>query len=377
MLKPICPHCQIPLSRRINDGVFQYACNKCLGFAVHIGGLKKVITPSQLENLVATAKQSPVGEVNCSHCSNKTYPVYTGHYKIELDYCEYCELVWLDTGEWGDLGIINKPEPHNEKYTNTHLEYGKILLAMDNERQKTLDTYNFSVEPTGEVSGWRAFVAVLGIPVPEESGPFKAFPLATFLIIGICIIVSFLCFKHMDVAIKSLSYTKNAFRWSEGYRLSTSFFVHGDILHLIGNMVFLMIFGPAVEDHLGKVKFIFLLYLSHIAGTLVFGMTMPNEAWLVGASGGIAGVLGYFFFRFPRRKFYIFIRTMMVMRMGIFVVPAWAIGLLFLGREAFELIKQRAGVQDGVAHLSHLVGFVVGVIFWFFTKTKTKEVDEN
>ena len=144
----------------------------------------------------------------------------------------------------------------------------------------------------------------------------------------------------------------------------TSMFMHGSLLHLGGNMLFLWIFGNNVEDSMGPVKFIVFYLLGGVAADLAHIALSPgSEIATLGASGAVAGVLGGYLLLFPRARvvtvvFIIFFFT-------ILELPA----ILFLGfwilQQAlfayFDLFQPSAG-GGGVAYFAHIGGFVFGLL---------------
>jgi rhomboid family protein len=138
-----------------------------------------------------------------------------------------------------------------------------------------------------------------------------------------------------------------------------SMFLHGSILHIAGNMLFLWIFGNNVEDRLGRVKFIAFYLLAGLAATYAQSYVFPSSAVpLIGASGAIAGILGAYLLMFPRARivtlvFFFFITWI--------VVPAWVmIGLWFL----MQLVSGVGSVSGstGVAYMAHVGGFLAGML---------------
>jgi membrane associated rhomboid family serine protease len=144
--------------------------------------------------------------------------------------------------------------------------------------------------------------------------------------------------------------------------LLTSMFMHGGIGHILGNMLFLWIFGDNVEDALGHARYaIFYLVcgvlasLAHVAATYAFGGNplVPS----LGASGAISGVLGAYLLLFPHKKV-----TLLVGR-AVTRVPAWiAVGLWFLFQLISALGALGGGSQlGGIAYGAHIGGFIAGL----------------
>jgi membrane associated rhomboid family serine protease len=148
--------------------------------------------------------------------------------------------------------------------------------------------------------------------------------------------------------------------------LLTSMFMHGGIAHLLGNMLFLWIFGDNLEDRLGHVRYlVFYLVcgviasLAHVLTTVAFSadqssLLIPS----LGASGAISGVLGGYILLYPHRSVRAFMFNILT------TVPAWvAVGLWF----AFQLISGLGMLgggsqQGGVAYAAHIGGFIAGLV---------------
>ena len=149
-------------------------------------------------------------------------------------------------------------------------------------------------------------------------------------------------------------------------------FMHGGWLHLLGNMLYLWIFGDNVEDAFGHAKFLIFYLLCGIAATLlqVFFSASSNIPNL-GASGAIAGVLGSYLVMFPRGQ------VRVLMGRGIIPLPALVvIGLWFVLQfiSGVGSIAQ-ASQTGGVAYMAHVGGFIAGVVLTFlFRSTGTRQV---
>ena len=138
----------------------------------------------------------------------------------------------------------------------------------------------------------------------------------------------------------------------------TAMFMHGSWLHLLGNMLFLFVFGNNVEDRMGRLRYLAFYLFCGYAATYGFAVVQPSStAPLVGASGAIAGVLGAYFVLYPRAKvlsllgFFFFLPLRLPARL---VLGSWFV-LQYLSLRA-----NAAGSGSGVAYLAHVIGFVLG-----------------
>jgi rhomboid family protein len=144
----------------------------------------------------------------------------------------------------------------------------------------------------------------------------------------------------------------------------TSMFMHGGLLHLGGNMLFLWIFGNNVEDSMGYVKFTLFYLLGGIAALLLQVIVGPNsQVPTLGASGAIAAVLGAYIILYPRARvvtviFIIFFFTILELP-ALLVLGIWFLQQALFGY--FDLANP-AGGGGGVAYFAHIGGFVFGLL---------------
>lgn len=138
--------------------------------------------------------------------------------------------------------------------------------------------------------------------------------------------------------------------------LLTSMFLHAGLFHLLGNMLYLWIFGNNIEDRLGPVRFILFYLASGVAASLTHILAQPGSRIpMIGASGAIAGVLGAYAVLFPRAR----VKTLIFLVFYIDVVPvpaAIVLGLWFLA----QLLN--VGMGGGVAWFAHIGGFLAGIL---------------
>lgn len=137
--------------------------------------------------------------------------------------------------------------------------------------------------------------------------------------------------------------------------LVTYMFLHGDWMHLGGNMLFLWVFGDNIEDAMGSIRFTMFYLLAGVAAGLAHVYMNPgSEAPLIGASGAIAGIIGAYLMLYPRVRMW----SLAFMRLPL-KLPAFVVIGAWVGTQVFFVY---AGIQDGTAWWAHLGGFVAGVL---------------
>lgn len=152
------------------------------------------------------------------------------------------------------------------------------------------------------------------------------------------------------------------------YTLITMQFLHGGWLHLIGNMLFLWVFGNNIEDALGHTRFIlFYLMCGVLAAVTHIAMGPSSAVPTVGASGAISGVLGAYLVLYPTA------RVWMALPIFIFIyrfaLPAWVFLIYWIGIQFLSGMADRPG-GGGVAFWAHVGGFVAGFILILFFKRR-------
>ena len=140
----------------------------------------------------------------------------------------------------------------------------------------------------------------------------------------------------------------------------TSMFMHGGWMHLIGNMVFLWIFGDNIEDSMGHKKFLFFYLTCGLLAALLQALINPSSPVpMIGASGAIAGILGAYLVLHPKANvnvlFWIIIFITVVKVPAFIVLSVW-------------IISQFFGSSGGVAYFAHIGGFIAGALLIYFFK---------
>jgi membrane associated rhomboid family serine protease len=144
----------------------------------------------------------------------------------------------------------------------------------------------------------------------------------------------------------------------------TSMFMHGGWMHLIGNMVFLWIFGDNIEDSMGHKKFLIFYLVCGIVAALLQALINPDSSIpMIGASGAIAGILGAYLVLHPRANvnvlFWLFIFITVIKVPAFIVLSIWIFSQFF---------SASFGSEGGVAYFAHIGGFVAGCLLIYFFK---------
>lgn len=211
------------------------------------------------------------------------------------------------------------------------------------------------------------------IPLRDDN-PSQIRPIVTYLLIGLCVLVFIWQFmlgpEGGQRAVYSLGVIPARLLghgeldpslvvvgpWTTVF---TSMFMHGGVMHLLGNMLYLWIFGDNVEDSMGHVRFIIFYLLCGVAA--VFAQALPeptSQVPMIGASGAISGVLGGYLLLFPHARVLVAIPLGFVMQMT--RLPALWVLLLWFGLQLLSNVLQ-GGAGAGVAFRAHIGGFVAGM----------------
>jgi membrane associated rhomboid family serine protease len=150
--------------------------------------------------------------------------------------------------------------------------------------------------------------------------------------------------------------------------LLTSMFLHGGWGHLLGNMVYLWVFGDDIEEALGSLRFLIFYLLCGIIAALVFvAFNMHSTTPLIGASGAISGVLAAYLLLRPCARVTVFILRIVLRLRAYWVIGAWALLQIFL-------LAQHS--DDGVAYLAHVGGLAAGAILFVVMRPAGVELFE-
>ncbi len=204
------------------------------------------------------------------------------------------------------------------------------------------------------------------MPIGDDNTQRKTFPLVTYALIALNILVYLLEMSGGEEFILKWAFVPTRFLANPSGELPTLFtsmFMHAGFGHLGGNMLYLWIFGDNVEDRLGKLKYLIFYLLCGIAATfsqLFFSAasSLPN----VGASGAIAGVLGAYILMWPQGKVNILVGPSLTQMPALIVIGFWFFMQFISEIGSVASTKDEGG---GVAYMAHIGGFLAGLVFAF------------
>jgi membrane associated rhomboid family serine protease len=158
-------------------------------------------------------------------------------------------------------------------------------------------------------------------------------------------------------------FATGAFPMPERLTLVTYLFLHGGWIHLIGNMLFLWVFGDNIEDAMGHLRFIMFYVMCGIFAALLHAYMMPqSELPLIGASGAVAGVIAAYLILHPRVKVWV----LALWRIPIKITAAWALGIWILAQFVSLLFES----EEAVAWWAHVGGLVAGAVLILFMRRR-------
>jgi len=143
----------------------------------------------------------------------------------------------------------------------------------------------------------------------------------------------------------------------------SSIFMHGGLLHLGGNLLYLWIFSDNIESELGHGTFLLFYLLCGIGASVTqVVINMDSMVPIIGASGAISGVLGAYYLRFPRARVAVILFIFFFIQM-VWIPAKFVLGLWFF-LQIFSGLASAGSGSGGVAWFAHIGGFVAGIVFF-------------
>jgi membrane associated rhomboid family serine protease/Zn-finger nucleic acid-binding protein len=288
----------------------------------------------------------------CPSCNHNMTEVPVPGAPFAIDVCTGCGFVWFDADEYQQLPKVPCETKAVEKKLSPELAQRLALHRVEAIRR------NARAGKESPDEAWKYIPALLGVPVEFDCEETRCVPYATLILLIIIAAVSLLGFAGI---LTPAQFGLIPAEWSRlaGLTFFTSFFLHGGLRHLAGNLYYLFVFGDNVEDVLGWRKFLVLLAVSILAGGAAYVLTHSGSGTAcIGASGGISGILAYYALRFPKHRIGVLIFFVKWLRFPVTWYFGFWVLLQFLGA---------AGGRCNVAYEAHLGGMLAGTV-WFLTE---------
>ena len=377
----VCPKCHQRLVPLKTDHGLLFRCRSCNGRAVGLSVLRRAIPPKIVQTLWMQARQERgcPGQ-KCPICRRTMIevPVPAGGRKVPLDVCVGCQFAWFDPHEFEQFPA--RPRREEQPTRRPLPEKVREAMAMadlrvDKERQRSNDFgSDFGSDFGGESPDetWKWIPALLGMPVEHDVQPLRCWPWITWGVAAVMVLIFAASSSHLRQIVEQFGLVP-AFAWRDGgLTFLTSFFLHADVFHLIGNAYFLLVFGDNVEDHLGRFRYVLLIAAAALIGDVLHIMSDPHSIVpCIGASGGISGVIVFYALKFPQARLGFMFRYFIYFRW--FHMPAWFALVGWLVMQFVLAGFQIAGIGR-VSALAHLGGATIGLVAWLMWR-EDREAD--
>ena len=202
------------------------------------------------------------------------------------------------------------------------------------------------------------------LPIGDDDAARRTTPVVTYALIALNVLIFFLELSAGDAFIERWSVVPRrllANLAADFITIFSAMFMHAGWMHLLGNMLYLWIFGDNVEDRLGHTKYLIFYLLCGIAATFAQVLVDPrSNVPNLGASGAIAGVLGAYLLMFPRGGVRVLMGRGIINMPALIVIGFWAVLQFLSGFGAIATTEQTSG--GGVAYMAHVGGFVAGLV---------------
>lgn len=357
-----CPKCGIELYKvRDQHGVF-WTCSTCGGRTATLGRLRRTV-PADIVNEFWQKVQNSgrKSEYACPSCARLMHsaPVSSLDGPLAVNVCPECQCAWMETGVLDKLPVVEaQPEP-----TDPVLPQGAkeklALMKLDRIREEYRDVDVGSDIPE---EWWKLALAIFGMPVKQDGEAREYVPYSTWGVTLLLVFTGLLSMLLPGLMLLLFGFFPVAYDRFWGLTFATSFLIHGGLVHLLGNLYFLLLFGPAVEDALGHRRVLLLLLLATVAGNVFHMLWNPtSEIPCIGASGGISGLLACYALQYPRERIGFLLCFLYYFRWV--HVPAYGMFLIWVIAQALATYHQVTGFSN-VSALSHVGGACTGVLFW-------------
>jgi membrane associated rhomboid family serine protease len=279
--------------------------------------------------------------------------------RLFIDVCTRCQFVWFDAGEEESIPKIPRTPsweetvPPETRQRLAILEVERIRAARELESSDGMpDVW------------WQWIPGLLGLPIEHGANICRSRPWVTWTLGALIVVVGLATSGDLSAAIEQYGLVPAQAGRLGGLTFVSSFFLHGGVAHLLGNVYFLLIFGDNVEDWLGWKRFLLLIFGASVLGNFAHILADPSSTVpCVGASGGISGILAFYALKFPNVRLKMLFRYLVVIHW--LSISARAAFFVWIALQLFGVYAQIAGFSN-LSALAHLGGASAGLICYMF-----------
>lgn len=353
-----CPICKVSLNKVTYDALVVDICFECKGiwfddnneYYSFLDGIKKSCKAINLSFFASTSGYES-GNKSCPKCGMKMEMQYINHNLkgILLETCSKCHGIWAGPGK------LKSVQPEDKDEIAVDIEaLGRAIIQELREKEDWFAVQKFSKQLSTVGYGFGTFIFPFG--TDAKGGKF----LSNLAIIFSCLVALLYSLYGHPTAKFFEMYALMPKRVLENLvdpSLITSQFLHAGWIHLIGNMYFLGIFGPRLEERFGHLQYLLVYILYGVFTGLIYSLLhRHSESLSVGASGSISALMGAYVVLFPRS------RIKIVMPGSFTEIPSWLYLAFWFVFQAFHsVLFYAAGGEVGVAYSAHIIGFCLGI----------------
>lgn len=376
-----CPDCQVQMAPFSCENIVIDKCLKCGGIwfdSRELGIFIESLRSFDLSKIEILFRPPERDAYHVSVCPRDEDTLTEGYHsygsKVRVHRCNRCKGVWLPEAEAVNLIEMAKVsqaiEPEMKKLAESLVEYEK-----DNQRWRDLKTTGDELSQDvrwrgyfGLPFGWTYFGVILPLwdDNPRENTPILT---GSLIVINVLIFIAMSLNAHGLPALYDLFALKPAEVWggSQFWTVFTSMFLHGGVLHLLGNMYFLWMFGDNIEDRLGPKNFALFYVLLGLIGNIAYMLSKP-ESYVpaLGASGAVAGLMGAYLIYYPRVSVKTYFGSVII------DVPAWLYMIFWFVMQLVLASSYSMIGNSGVAWGAHIGGFLGGMALAYALKDRSE-----
>lgn len=332
-LERSCPRCTYPLQTREGPGLQIDRCPRCRGFFLDPGETAQLYglsaePASWVHSEVASSRGRSRLSCPAGHGSMEIFRLSHGEVALDVDVCRQCKGLWLDASE------------------DRHLV--EIVNAFHNDKSAQL-------QAESNAGGAKTYIFQLLTGLPREVyNPVRRRAWLVYLtLLALVGLFAWEFVAGVPAVLQLALVPARLWRGEQVWGLFTNVLMHANIVHLLGNLYFLWIFGDNIEDRLGRLGFLLVFWAAALTGGLLHAaVNYADMTPCIGASGGVAGLMGAYLLLFPRVKVWV---VFIFVRFKLRVI--WYLGI-WIG---YQLVMARLDVP-AVAWYAHIGGFGAGLL---------------